>query len=70
MTLSKGSKPRPIKDRKKFDANWDNIFRKDNISSKPAEFWNHDCPSDGPLSIQKGYPCNWCGIDEDGNYTG
>ena len=25
----KGDKPRPIKDREKFDKNWDSIFKKD-----------------------------------------
>jgi hypothetical protein len=25
----KGDTPRPIKDREKFDSNWDNIFKKD-----------------------------------------
>ena len=26
--MSKGSKPRPIQDRKKFEENWDKIFNK------------------------------------------
>ena len=30
--MSKGSKPRPIPDRKKFEENWDRIFKK-----KPKE---------------------------------
>ena len=29
--MSKGSRPRPIKDRKKFDDNWDSIFGKRKI---------------------------------------
>jgi len=28
VNMSKGSRPRPIKDRKKFDDNWDRIFGK------------------------------------------
>ena len=34
----KGDTPRPIKDREKFDSNWDNIFKK-----KEEKCCNQDC---------------------------
>ena len=36
--MGKGSSPRPIPNRKQFEDNWDNIFRKkDGDKSKPAD---------------------------------
>ena len=91
MTLSKGSKPRPITDKQKFDDNWDKIFnqrtkqqsmtelnwdgnetrgRYGEDLSTPIKFWKHDCPIDGEMEIERGSPCNWCGMDENGNIQG
>lgn len=36
----KGDTPRPIKDREKFDSNWDAIFKKK--EEKPKEEKKHD----------------------------
>lgn len=33
--MSKGDKQRPVKDQKKFDANWDRIFNKDKKKAPP-----------------------------------
>lgn len=58
----KGDKPRPFSvDQETFGNNWDRIFKKE---TKP-EMWEHLCKHDGPMSIQKGEPCNWCGETEE-----
>jgi hypothetical protein len=61
----KGSKPRPVDNRKKFDDNWDRIFKK-KVDS-PDGFWYHVCKHNGGTHTEKGSHCNWCGIDEEGN---
>ncbi len=33
----KGDTPRPIKDREKFDSNWDNIFKKKKVSVEEVD---------------------------------
>ena len=38
--------------------------------STPIKFWKHDCPIDGEMEIERGSPCNWCGMDENGNIQG
>ena len=61
----KGSKPRPVDNRQKFDDNWNRIFNK-KVDS-PDGFWYHNCKHNGGTHTEKGSPCNWCGIDEEGN---
>ena len=57
----KGSKPRPIKNREKFDDAWDKIFGKKN----PLTFWSHYCIVDKQqIDVETGSPCNWCGLYE------
>ena len=55
----KGSKPRPISDRQKFEENWDRIFNK-----KEDNFWSHRCHHNGLLMIGKNESCSWCGAEE------
>jgi hypothetical protein len=33
----KGDAPRPIKDREKYESNWDNIFRKKDSKDEPEK---------------------------------
>ena len=90
--MGKGSKPRPIPNRKQYEENWDTIFNQktkqqsmtelnwdgnetrgrygEDLSPAPIKFWKHDCPIDGYMEIEKGAPCNWCGMDEEGKITG
>lgn len=58
----KGSTPRPILDRKKFEENWDRIFNSDKNSD---EVWEHYCQHNGRLTISKGKSCLYCGAEED-----
>lgn len=61
----KGSKPRPVDNQKKFDDNWDRIFKKK--VDVPEGFWYHNCKHNGDTSTEKGSHCNWCGINEEGD---
>jgi len=56
----KGSAPRPILDRKKYEDNWNRIFNK----KDEVQMWDHLCKHNGKTAIQKGEPCNWCGETE------
>jgi len=56
----KGSAPRKGANIKSYKENWDKIF----------SMWKHECKRDkSVLSIAKGEPCNWCGMNEDGTIT-
>lgn len=58
--MGKGSKPRPIPNRKQFEKNWDKIFMK-----KDFEFWTHYCKVERTeIGVEKGSPCNWCEMTE------
>lgn len=57
----KGSAPRPIEDRTKFESNWDRIFNK---NKTPDGMWDHYCKHNGKTAIAKGEPCSWCGESE------
>lgn len=58
----KGDKPRPFDiERTVFEDNWDRIFNK-------PKLWEHDCKHNGNHFIEKGEPCNWCGMKEDGSF--
>lgn len=58
----KGSKPRPISDRKKFEDNWDRIFGKKQQSQEG--FWEHNCKHNGKFLVASGESCSWCGEEE------
>lgn len=58
----KGSKPRPFTDRKVFDENWERIFGK---KAPAQEYWEHTCPHNGQVRLEKGNACEWCGAEED-----
>lgn len=58
----KGSTPRPILDRKKFEENWDRIFNKN--KSVEEQFWDHYCQHNGRIMISSGKSCPWCGEEE------
>ena len=59
--MGKGSKPRPIPNRKQFEKNWDKIFMK----KKDFEFWTHYCEVEKTeIGVEKGSPCNWCDVTE------
>lgn len=59
----KGSKPRPISDRKAYEDNWDRIFGKNKDAT--SEFWEHNCKHNGKLMIASGEDCSWCGESQD-----
>ena len=56
----KGDKRRP-EDQSKIDSNWDRIFGKKELS-----MWVHDCAHNGKHMVESGAPCNWCGLNEQG----
>ena len=59
----KGSSRRK-EDQAKIDANWDRIYNKMHVSIADDKIWTHTCGSI-EMSMDKGEPCCWCGIEED-----
>ena len=55
--MGKGSKQRPIQDRKKFDDNWDRIFHKPKEPVKITE------PKNQKLKQRQMTELNWDGSD-------
>ena len=47
----------------KYRDNYDRIFGK-----KESGVWQHYCKKEGHLAIERGSPCNWCGMKEDGTF--
>lgn len=33
-----------------------------------VEMWYHECKYNGPIWTDKNEHCNWCGINEEGDY--
>jgi hypothetical protein len=52
----KGSKPRPVSDKKKFDDNWDAIFNKNKDDSKTKEEVKDGNSSSEKMCLQR-YSC-------------
>ena len=30
-----------------------------------TDFWEHNCPEEGPIGMAKGHSCDWCGATEE-----
>ena len=71
FSMSKGSNPKPIPNRKQFEENWDKIFKKKGKTFLKKEtggltFWTHYCIVEKTeIGVESGAPCNWCGLHED-----
>jgi hypothetical protein len=61
--MSKGSRFRPVENRRQFEDNWDKIFNK-RKQYDPTLWWMHDCKQNGEMLMEKGAECNWCGLKE------
>ena len=50
----------------KYRDNYDRIFGKKKDVKKDLTFWEHYCIMDKmDLHVEKGSPCNWCGLYEE-----
>ena len=49
--MGKGSKPRPIPDKEKFQENWDNIFKRDKSDESAKSRARHTGVADKPSRV-------------------